>query len=164
MNPSSEASTAMISLRFLCRLCHLVTFAFLYGQIAYETFMNKEWKKDLWNRDTFYHSDIVLPILLVVSGLGMMFLLLTEFQYYNDRMTAVWKTGNIIKLILAIFMTPLLDLMVCGQGICWDRGFKMTNVIKFIIGSIIVLLSLLMKFHRDYSMRSVNKGSKISLF
>lgn len=157
-------------IKYIFRLFHIVAFAFIFGNVAYDLFIsrrvaldnnkivNPELKK---SNDIYFGLTVAFYIVLILSGLINMILLVVEKKFIKDKSYSLWKYLLITKTFMTIFLTPILDYFISLSTTDQEYIFQTALKIRFSFLLLLTLLSPFLRFYREYYVKpGIAKGEE----
>ena len=137
-----------LGVKYLFRTIHMLSFAYLFGNFSYDYFFG--FRSNTLSEELLpklKRTNIIIGVLLILTGLINMIILLKEKNYVRDSAYYLWRrTFEVMFCISLVIFTPLFD-MLCGKFGVDDREvlFKW----KLIMMTVIFLLSPALRFYRE---------------
>jgi len=147
-----EVNYTIFTLKYIFRFIHIFSFAMLFGNISYDLFVKRRTTSTETYRNTHLALDILFYVLIIVSGLVNMVLLIIEKKFNRDFYYEVWKKSLIVKFILTIFLTPLLEALISIGEKDKEKIDSIALPIKFSFMLVFTLYSCFLRFFREYYM------------
>jgi hypothetical protein len=146
----AEVNKLFFGVKYIFRLFHIFAFAMVFGNVSYDLFI----KKRVSGVDKFsgvnQGLNIFFYVLIMVSGLVNMILLVVEKKFIKDFHYEVWKKSLIVKFILTLFVTPMLEALISISEKDQDKIDSVALPIKFSLMLIFTLASPFLRFYREY--------------
>jgi hypothetical protein len=154
----SDVNYLFFSLKYLFRTIHMISFAFIFGNVSYDLFINKRITTNNPSSQTYINLSISFSILLILSGLTNMILIVIEKKFIKDIHYEVWKKSLIVKFVIAIFLTPLLEALI-SLGVVGDEKIDSIAIpLKFSFMLILTLASPFLRYYREYFMKTEHES------
>lgn len=144
-----EVNCLMFVLKYMFRTLHIISFAFMFGNVAYDQFLSS--RPNIGNK--YQTLSITFSVVIIISGLVNRFLLIKENKYKKDFHYKMWNYLLLFKLAASLFTTPLLDYFISlGNGTSEEKE-GLTVKIKFTLLLVVTLMSPFSRFYREYCMQ-----------
>jgi hypothetical protein len=153
----TDVNRVFFGVKYIFRLIHMVSFAFVFGNVSYDLFMAKRTanlEKEDSLRKTYVGLTITFSVLLIISGLINMILLLIEKKFAKDSNYNFWKKSLIAKFLITILLTPILERLI-SIGVTEENQIESIALpVRFAIMLILTLFSPFLRFFREYYMKT----------
>lgn len=146
----AEVNKLFFGVKYIFRFFHIFAFAMVFGNVSYDLFV----KIRVTGQDTYkgvnQGLNIFFYVLIIISGLVNMILLVIEKKFIKDFQYEIWKKSLIVKFILTLFITPLLEFLISISVNEQDKIDSIALPIKFTLMLIFTLASPFLRFYREY--------------
>lgn len=144
----AQINYSIFILKYFCRIVHMFSFAMLFGNVAYDIFIQPRPSLAIYSS-----LSITFYIFIILSGLVNMILFIVETKYIRDFHYEIWKKSLIVKFIITIFITPALEAIL-SLGVKDEAKISgIANPIKFTVMLIFILGSSYLRYYREYYMK-----------
>jgi hypothetical protein len=150
----TEVGKLFFGLKYSFRLFHIFAFAMVFGNVSYDLFIKRRVAGVDPNRGVHLGLNILFYVLIIISGLVNMILLVIEKKFTKDFHYELWKKSLIVKFILTLFVTPILEALISISVKDQDRIDSIALPIKFTLMFIFTLASPFLRFYREYYLTS----------
>jgi hypothetical protein len=146
----AEVNKLFFGVKYIFRLFHIFAFAMVFGNVSYDLFVKiRVSGQDKYN-GVNKGLNIFFYVLIMVSGLVNMILLVVEKKFIKDFHYELWKKSLVVKFILTLFVTPLLEALISISVSEQDKIDSIAIPIKFTLMLIFTLVSPFLRFYREY--------------
>jgi hypothetical protein len=150
----AEVSIFFFGLKYLFRLIHMISFAFIFGNCSYDLFLERRLELNDPKKKSFVGLTVTFSILLILSGLINMYLIIREKNFIKDIHYNVWKHSLYTKVLISIFLTPLLEILVGIQQTDPIKIQDTSTVVRFSFLLLLTLYSPFLRYYREYYVSS----------
>jgi hypothetical protein len=139
--------------KYAARVVKMVTYAFIFGNTAYDLFFTKRYSYTNPLRGSLDSLNIAMWILIILSGVANMLLLIFEKKYEKDSSYQIWKKSLIVKFLLSIFITPMLEALISLGINDKDKIDNYAIPIRFSILVIFAIGSPYLRYYREENLK-----------
>ena len=158
---ANQNTYAMFGVKYFFRFLHMISFAILFGNITYDLFIKRRVTSNDKIKGKTESLNNLFYVVAIVSGLVNMILLIIEKKFHKDFNYGVWKKSLIMKFLLTLLITPLLDSLISMGVQGADKVDSITIPIKFTIMLLFTLGSPFLRYYRENYMTSTTESNNI---
>ena len=130
----------------------MFSFAMLFGNVSYDLFIANRTNASDPKKGTESGLNHLFYTMIIISGLTNMLLLIYEKKYIKDFQYELWKKSLIIKTIVTILISPLLEVIISLSVKEEDQISSVAGPIRFSVMLLMTMGSPFLRFYREYFM------------
>ena len=135
----------LYSVKLASRATHLLSMSIFFSTTMHDYLSGVETRDEVTEVSRYIRKWA--GILIIFTGLINLFLIWKEKPYVRNKATSVWKYSLMLKLLVTIGLSPILEKIV--GFFQEDYSYGLVQTIRFYSCVIIVTLTSALRFYRE---------------